>query len=107
MQHLKKYQNIYYCLIGIAIPIITFAVVWWFYKNTAGIFIPAKIVENLGQFGDYFGGVLNPIFNFYVIVILVLTLKFQSDAHKTTKEEIVSQKEMARLEQFKSTFFNF
>lgn len=42
---------------------------------------PGKIPpnrDNWGQFGDYFGGTLNPILSFFSLIILVLNLRLQS-----------------------------
>ncbi|OYY93181.1 MAG: hypothetical protein B7Y41_12715 [Hydrogenophilales bacterium 28-61-23] len=51
-----------------------------------------------GQLGDYFGGVLNPIFSFLTILALVLTLTLQSRELKLSREEL----ELSRTELRKS-----
>lgn len=35
--------------------------------------------EKLGQFGDYVGGILNPIFGFITVLLLLLNLKFEEN----------------------------
>lgn len=48
-----------------------------------------------GQFGDFFGGTLNPIFSFLGLIALVLTLALQSRQLELTKREVEnSQKEL-------------
>jgi len=38
--------------------------------------------EKWGQFGDYFGGVLNPILSFFALITLLITLHIQLSANK-------------------------
>lgn len=45
-------------------------------------------VEEWGQAGDFFGGILNPAFGFLTIVALVLTLLLQSKELKMSREEL-------------------
>ena len=55
-------------------------------------------VEQWGQTGDFFGGILNPVFGFLTILALVLTLLLQSRELKMSREEL----EMSRGELKKS-----
>ncbi len=48
-----------------------------------------------GQFGDYFGGVLNPILSFFALIALLFTIKLQSEQLKKSSEELeLSTKEL-------------
>lgn len=47
-----------------------------------------------GQLGDYFGGLLNPVFSFLTILALALTLILQSRELKLSREEL----ELSRVE---------
>lgn len=51
-----------------------------------------------GQFGDYLGGILNPVFGFAGFLILVVTLLQQ-------REQINDQQEMSAQQTFETTFF--
>lgn len=48
------------------------------------VFSPNVLVdqEKWGQFGDYFGGVLNPIFSFFAFVAVLYTLRTQIEDNK-------------------------
>jgi uncharacterized membrane protein len=48
--------------------------------------------ENWGQFGDYFGGTLNPILSFFSLIILVLNLTLQSKQLELTRQELNNSK---------------
>lgn len=53
--------------------------------------------EKWGQFGDYFGGVLNPILSFCAFVALVFTLKEQIKANKEGEERHEEQQREQRF----------
>ncbi|MFW2095712.1 putative phage abortive infection protein [Acinetobacter sp. ULE_I057] len=75
--------------------------------------------ERLGQFGDYVGGLLNPILTFFSFLALLITIVIQNrqldvstrELHSTNKTLIENQKVMSEqlltqsLQQFDSTFF--
>ncbi|MEG0861854.1 MAG: hypothetical protein RSG79_19850 [Pseudomonas sp.] len=50
-----------------------------------------------GQFGDYFGGILNPILSFCAFVGLMLTLKFQYSESQKAEQRQMDQKFDSRL----------
>jgi len=41
-----------------------------------------------GEFGDYIGGVLNPIFGFLALIALLMTISLQATELKLTREEL-------------------
>lgn len=56
--------------------------------------------EYFAQFGDFLGGVLNPILSFLTIVLLVFSLKYQLIELRMTREELANQsKEQAKNNQ--------
>ncbi|MBX8528509.1 putative phage abortive infection protein [Pseudomonas cichorii] len=68
--------------------------------------------EHWGQFGDYFGGVLNPILSFLALVAVVRGLRFQSEELKSARAEAQSalsiQQEQTKIfkqQSFESVFF--
>jgi uncharacterized membrane protein len=61
--------------------------------------------ERWGQFGDYFGGVLNPIFSFLGLVAILVTLRLQISQTRQSLKDTVRQNKRADLIQFQTTFF--
>lgn len=66
-----------------------------------------------GTFGDYIGGTLNPIFGFFSLIALLITIAFQSrELHLSTQElrnsaiALRNQKAIFKQQLFESTFFN-
>ncbi|MDT3319258.1 hypothetical protein Q4Q52_05685 [Shewanella sp. SP1S2-4] len=60
--------------------------------------------EKFGQFGDYLGGVLNPILGFATVILLVHSLKIQSKELSLTRDELARssdamQRQVNHLEQ--------
>ncbi|MEI6745647.1 MAG: putative phage abortive infection protein [Methylococcaceae bacterium] len=55
-------------------------------------------LEQWGQFGDYVGGVLNPLLSFSALIVLVRTYSMQ-------REELKNVKETQKKQQFENTFF--
>lgn len=47
--------------------------------------------EQWGQFGDYFGGVINPIIGLVTVILIVITLKVTRDEAKSTRNEMDAQ----------------
>lgn len=69
--------------------------------------------EQMGVFGDFLGGVLNPILSFLSLIAILLTIILQSKELKETRKEIKrsaeaqSKAEKALHQQaFENTFFN-
>ncbi len=61
--------------------------------------------ERWGQFGDYFGGVLNPIFSFLGLVAILVTLRLQISQTRQSLKDTIRQNKRADLMQFQATFF--
>lgn len=53
--------------------------------------------DKWGQFGDYFGGVLNPIFSFFAFVAILYTLRTQVSASEEGERRHVEQLREQRL----------
>lgn len=59
-----------------------------------------------GQFGDYFGGVLNPILSFIAIIVLLITIRLQSKELKNSTKQLkhsADELELSRIELEKSS----
>lgn len=70
-------------------------------------------VEILGPFGDFFGGMLNPILTFCSFMALLITISIQSKELKNSTEELAKssealteQSKSLKIQNFENTFFN-
>jgi uncharacterized membrane protein len=69
------------------ISLISIIAVVSFYVLTFSDYEIVKEPEKWGQFGDYFGGVLNPILAFFAFIALLITIRQQnSQLHQSIKE---------------------
>lgn len=87
----------FYLLIGCIVTIVVVAVV-----GTLGVY-QSKFngelgnQELFGQFGDYLGGVLNPILGCATVVLLIASLKYQMNELALTRKELKKTTEEAAL----------
>lgn len=109
-----------YVLTAIGITAIFFIIMvvgMYFYYFEGSI---SKNHSYWGEFGDYVGGVLNPLLAFFALIALLYTIKLQSDELKLSREELQlsreeleksaialrQQSETLRIQNFESTLFN-
>ena len=59
-----------------------------------------------GQFGDYMGGVLNPLLSFISITLLVKSLNLQNQSNQDLREELHNNKKAEKLKSFSIQFFS-
>lgn len=59
-----------------------------------------------GQLGDYLGGVINPIFGFITIVLLIQSLKLQNQSNVNLINQINDSKKNEKSKNFENLFFN-
>ncbi|CQD42258.1 hypothetical protein [Yersinia mollaretii] len=59
-----------------------------------------------GTFGDFVGGVLNPILTFITIVMLINSLKLQREANEQLIKDEKRQEKDVLLKRFEDSFFN-
>ena len=53
--------------------------------------------DRWGVFGDYLGGVLNPVFSFFALIALLYTIALQSEELRASREELaLTREELAR-----------
>lgn len=62
--------------------------------------------EVWGQFGDYVGGVLNPILTFITIYLLINSLSLQREANNSLVNEIKRQEALENYKKFEMRFFH-
>ena len=61
--------------------------------------------EKWGVFGDYIGGTLNPIFAFFGLIALLVTIVFQSRELRATKDELKRSVAATEHQTFENMFF--
>ncbi|ESS73933.1 hypothetical protein MGMO_8c00700 [Methyloglobulus morosus KoM1] len=90
--------------------LLTFSVVSVYFHYFSGEVLVEH--DKWGQFGDYLGGVLNPIFGFLGFIALLLTLKLQRQELKLSTEELAKSAKALELQNkalaqqnFENTFF--
>lgn len=118
-------------IISIYIKIKPFIIEWWlmifiasivliiissfgyFYFSKHNLIDVSKKVDELGQMGDFFGGILNPTLAFLSFCLLLITIKIQSKELKNSTEELAKssealteQSKSLKIQNFENTFFN-
>lgn len=86
----KKSTTSFYTLVGFIITVVVaaaFAVLSVYISKFNG---ELGNQELFGQFGDYLGGVLNPIIGFATIVLLVVSLTLQMKELTLTRKEMIA-----------------
>ncbi len=80
-------------LVWIALAIAVLIVALYFFQFHGEL---ASTPEKWGLFGDYLGGVLNPVFSFFALLALLFTIVLQSRELSASREELkLSRKELA------------
>nr|WP_216293265.1 hypothetical protein [Delftia acidovorans]MCA1066832.1 hypothetical protein [Delftia acidovorans] len=59
-----------------------------------------------GQFGDYFGGIMNPLLSFMALICLIQSLTLQNQANSDLRVELQQTKQHEKLRSFNLLFFN-
>jgi len=78
--------------------------VYHFYANL-GYGISSK-TDIWAQFGDYFGGVLNPILSFIALLCLIQSLNLQNQSNRDLRAELKDNKKYEKYRKFSLLFFN-
>lgn len=107
----KKQNNIYSYFLN-NLKLLAFAcfllgiasvICWYFiYSREANYIFPAEgqsKFEILGQAGDYFGGILNPIFGFLTVIILLITLHKNDKNMEEDRFNIAESNRHKKIEQ--------
>jgi hypothetical protein len=97
-QHANLVKPLFWMLIVAgATSLIVFAVDFW---------IHPKVAASLGTFGDFFGGVLNPIFTFLTFFGLIITIVIQRMELRLAREEYEKTAIALNTQAIENTFFN-
>lgn len=63
------------------------------------------IAENIGQVGDFIGGLTNPVLSFLALLVLLRTTSIQTTEARKTTRFMALQQELLEKEKFENTFF--
>lgn len=89
------------------ISVFLIASVWGFYYFNFGINgTLSQSSEVWGQFGDYVGGVVNPLLGFITIYLLIQSLTLQREANTTLITQIKAQEKLEDFKKFELRFFS-
>ena len=87
----SKIPFTFYLFIGLAITFVLIVIgIYMFYFGRNGV---SRNPSDWGPFGDYFGGVLNPIFGFLSLIALLITIHLQLHSIKVSEEAHSKQNE--------------
>ncbi len=65
-----------------------------------------NINTNLGQVGDFVGGLLNPILSFLALIAIVISISLQEKELSSSVDSLRSQEQIFKTQNFESSFFN-
>ena len=98
LSFLENYKIFAFIALGIAILVYAF--------SKTGLGFTINSAGDMGAFGDFFGGVLNPTFTLLGFLALLATIRIQSKALQVSSDELVNSRkelELTREEISKST----
>lgn len=97
---MNKY--IWGAIVAILIVALAYLIHFYFLLN-----YPLSIsVDDWSGFGDYFGGILNPILSFIAVVLLIKSLDTQKKANDCLTSQLASAEKSEKLRKFENLFFN-
>lgn len=85
------------CALGFALMIL-----FLFYVFVGDDF---KISDNLGQVGDFVGGLTNPVLSFIALIVLLRTTLIQTVETRKTSSIMLEQQKLFEQERFESSFY--
>lgn len=81
-------------------------IAWGLYSLKFGIgYLSTQNADVWGQFGDFMGGVLNPILSFISICLLIRSVTLQVQSNATLTQEIKRQELLEDYKKFEMRFF--
>lgn len=89
-----------------AILIVIVYLVYFFQFYVSLRYLVSDSSEAWGQFGDFVGGVLNPLLSFFSIVLLLKSLALQMEANKGLRIELKNNEKAEKARSFEVLFFN-
>ena len=89
-------------LVGVCAAAFAITIVFLFYIYVGDQF---DVSNNLGQVGDFIGGLTNPILSFLALLVLLRTTLIQTSESRRTTKFMESQYRLMEMEKFEGTFF--
>jgi hypothetical protein len=89
-------------LLGVVVVLFVGFIVATFFNFVSDDF---SISNNLGQVGDFIGGLTNPVLSFLALLALLRTTQIQTSEAKKTTSFMARQQELMEREKFETTFF--
>lgn len=91
----------------IALTIITVVPIIYFIRFGLILKMPLSVEQEVwGQLGDFLGGVINPLLSFITILLLLESLKYQSDANQSLSNQILHSEKNEKIKLFENLFFH-
>jgi len=98
----------------IFVSFLALIVVSWFYFDKFSHELKLSEKQEIwGMFGDYFGGILSPIFAFYALVVLLYSIHLQkielynsTEQLKKSAEALEKQNRFIQKQNFEATYFH-
>lgn len=78
----------------------------YYYQFGVGPTILSEEKDVWGQFGDYFGGTLNPILSFISVLLLIKSVRLQLTANSSLIKETKRQEFLDKRKSFEFQFYN-
>ncbi|MCK6186842.1 hypothetical protein [Pseudomonas sp. EYE_354] len=69
-------------------------------------FIGVNVETNLGQVGDFVGGILNPLLSFMAFIAILVSISVQEKDISVSIDSLKEQEKILRVQAFESSFFN-
>lgn len=82
--------------------VFVFLISLWFIYLSESKFV---VDNNIGQIGDFIGGLTNPVLSFLALLVLLRTTSIQTAEAKKTTAFMEKQQEILEREKFENTFF--
>lgn len=90
----------------ICVAAFVIAVVWGFYfYNFGNLWQLSESREVWGQFGDYVGGVINPLLSFITIILLIRSLNEQQTANVNLAKQAEKQQKLEDFKKLENRFY--
>lgn len=98
-----KYVTLIFAALGVVILTAGAYVCYFYAKLGYGV---SSGTETWGQFGDYFGGILNPLLSFIALLCLIQSLNLQNQANRDLQAEVINTRQHEKFRSFNLLFFN-
>lgn len=95
-----------FVVFGVFLIFVVYYIYWNHFSETLNLKYFSTDPAVWGQFGDYIGGVLNPLLSFISIALLIKSLTLQHEANESLRTEVKRSEKAEKLRSFEVLFFN-